>query len=68
MLQQLIEVGVVNNKAVSARAIQQDTGGIEGVGTAYGVYVLADRAVRPQRRSSKHAGARESADNGAALR
>ena len=41
----LIEAAVVKNAAVSAHTVQQAIGGIDGVRTAYGVYVLADRSV-----------------------
>jgi carbonic anhydrase len=41
----LIEVAVVTNAAVSAHTLQQEIGGVDGVRTAYGVYVLADRTI-----------------------
>jgi carbonic anhydrase len=49
----LIEVAVVTNAAVSAHTLQQEIGRIDGVRTAYGVYVLADRAVWAPRCGSK---------------
>jgi len=49
----LIEVAVVTNAAVSAHTIQQEIGDIDGVRTAYGVYVLAERAVWAPRCGSK---------------
>jgi carbonic anhydrase len=41
----LIEVAVVTNAVVSAHTVQEEIGSIDGVRTAYGVYVLADRSV-----------------------
>jgi len=49
----LIEAAVVKNAAVSAHTVQQAIGGIDGVRTAYGVYVLADRSVWAPRCGSK---------------
>jgi carbonic anhydrase len=49
----LIEVAVVTNAAVSAYTIQQEIGGIDGVRTAYGVYLLVDCAVWAPRCGSK---------------
>jgi carbonic anhydrase len=49
----LIEVAVVTNAAVSAHTVQEEIGSIDGVRTAYGVYVLANRTVWAPRCGSK---------------
>jgi len=50
----LIEVSVVTNAALAAHTLQREIGGgaNEGVGVAYGVYVLADRTVWAPRSGS----------------
>ncbi|MGA8391531.1 MAG: hypothetical protein WB775_05280, partial [Burkholderiaceae bacterium] len=50
----LIEVAVVSNAALSAHALQREIEkrGADGVSTAYGVYLLAERTVWAPRRET----------------